>query len=62
VSVVRSIPVQDANGDQLTVYELQDRRFIRRTRRLQLCTGELVHSLNDDTFQLPSGELLQRLR
>jgi hypothetical protein len=61
VSYVRSIPVRDANGDQLTVYEFQDRRFIRKVRRLKLCTGETVERVDGDTFALATGERLTRV-
>jgi hypothetical protein len=53
--------VRDANGDELTVFEFYDRRFIRKVRRLKLCTGEAVERLDDDTFALPSGERLTRV-
>lgn len=62
MSLVNSIPVRDANGDQLTVYEFQDRRFIRKVRRLKLCTGETVEYVDEHTFVLPgTGERFARV-
>jgi hypothetical protein len=58
---VRSIPVRGENGDELTVYEFLDRRFICKVRRHKLDTGELVQALDGDTFQLPTGEKLVRI-
>ena len=61
VGYVRSIPVVDANGEDLTVYEFQIRRFLTKVRRLKLCTGELVDLLDDDTFKIVrTGEKLTR--
>jgi hypothetical protein len=58
----RSIPVKDANGDELTVYEFHERRFLRRVRRMKLCTGELVEAVDEDVFVLvSSGEKLTRV-
>ena len=63
MGVVRSIPVKDANGDELTVYEIHDRRLLRKIRRMKLCTGELVEALDENTFHLPAtGEKLVRIR
>lgn len=42
VGIVRKIAVRDRNGDEFTLYELQDRRRLRKVRRLKLETGELV--------------------
>jgi len=51
----------DANGEGLTVYEFQDRRFLTKVRRLKLCTGELVDLLDDNTFKIVrTGEKLTR--
>ena len=57
-----SIPVTDANGDELTIYEFHERRFLRKVRRMKLCTGELVEALDDNVFVLVStGEKLTRV-
>ena len=58
---LKSIPVRDANGDQLTVYEYYEWRFLQKVRRFKLDSGESVQALNDGTFVLPSGEKLIRL-
>ena len=59
---VRSIPVVDANGDQLTVYVFQDRRFLTKVRSYKLCTGEAVEIAESDTFRvIATGEELLRL-
>jgi hypothetical protein len=55
---VRSIPVLDANGDQFTLYEFQDRRFLRKVRRMKLCTGETVEQLGDELVVIGTGERL----
>jgi hypothetical protein len=52
----------DSNGDELTVYELHERRFLKTVRRMKLCTGELVEALDENTFHLPTtGERLVRV-
>lgn len=60
---VRSIRVEDANGDQLIVYEFQDRRlFFWRVRRFELDTGERVEVLDAQTLVVAAtGEKLSRL-
>jgi len=58
VAVVRTIPVQDRNGDQLTVYEFQDRRFLKKVRRMKLCTGETVRQMDGNLYVLGTGERL----
>jgi hypothetical protein len=62
VSYVRSIPVVDANGAGLTVYEFRDRRFLTNVRRYKLCSGEVVEPAEADTFTvIATGEELLRL-
>jgi hypothetical protein len=62
VRFLRSIPVKDANGDELTVYEFHERRFLRKLRRMELCTGEPVEAVDDQVFVLVStGEKLTRV-
>jgi hypothetical protein len=58
VSSVREIAVRDGNGDQLTVFEFRDRRFIRKVKRWKLDNGETVEAIDADTFQLACGERL----
>ena len=56
MTACRSIPVRDGNGYQLSDYEFRDRRFLRRIRRLELCTGELVMQLDQATFAIAATE------
>jgi hypothetical protein len=58
MAYVRSIPVEAANGDRLTVYEFQDRRLVKRVRRWKLCTGEDLHQLGDALVVSRTGEQL----
>lgn len=58
MAFVRTFPVTDRNGDQLTVYEFQDRRFLKKVRRLKLCTGETVRHIDGDLIVLGTGERL----
>jgi len=59
VAFVRRIPVKDRNGDQLTVYEFHDRRFIRKVRRLKLCSGEGVQMVGGELIVIGTGERLE---
>ena len=62
MGLVRSIRVRDANGDELIVYEIRVRKWLRTVRRMKLCTGEHVEPLDDETFVLPAtGEKLVRV-
>lgn len=59
---LRSIPVIDGNGDELTVYEFRDGRYLRKVRRMKLCTGELVERIDENTFAVSeTGERLSRI-
>jgi len=58
VAIVRTIPVTDRNGDQLTVYEFQDRRFLRKVRKMKLCTGEMVRQFDGELVVIGTGERL----
>ncbi len=59
---MQSIPVADANGGHMTVYEFRDRRFLARVRRFELDTGEVVEPAEPDTFRIvTTGEELLRL-
>jgi hypothetical protein len=62
VAFVRSFPVKDRNGDQLTIYEFHDRRFVRKVRRLKLCTGEAVQRIGNDLVVIGTGERLEPVR
>jgi hypothetical protein len=66
--MVRTIPVRDANGDQLSLYECENFRrmpilgFRRRASCFKLETGELVDRVDDQTFAVAStGETLTRI-
>ncbi len=61
MSYVRSIPVRDAKGDELTIHEFQDRRFLMKVRRLRLDTGEVVHPVEDAFVIAATGERLVRM-
>ncbi|MBV9528329.1 hypothetical protein [Sphingomonas sp.] len=62
MSKVTAIPVIDGNGDHVTIYQFEDRRFIRHVRRFKLDTGDAVERIDDETFVLANGETLRRLR
>jgi hypothetical protein len=61
----RTIPVIDGHGDQLFVYLIRKRLgpFGLRVRdRLELCTGEAVTQLDEDSFVVVgTGETLSRV-
>ena len=68
--LIRTIPVRDANGTQLTLFEFQQSvqrrgmfglRFTAKRRRMQLDTGEAVDYVNETTFKLATGEKLRRV-
>jgi hypothetical protein len=68
--LVRTIPVRDANGTRLTLFEFQQTvprramfglRITAKQRRMQLDTGEVVEYIDENTFMLPTGETLQRI-
>jgi hypothetical protein len=56
--IVRTIPVCDRNGDEFTVYVVEDRRFLKKIRRMRLCTGELVEEFGDRLVVASTGETL----
>ena len=68
--LIRTIPVRDANGTRLTLFEFQQcitrrgifgLRFTAKTRRMQLDTGEAVDYIDETSFRLASGETLRRI-
>lgn len=59
VGFVRTISVRDGNGDEVTVYEFQDRRFLRKVRRMKLETGELVQLVAGSLVVVKTGEKLE---
>jgi hypothetical protein len=69
-TLVRTIPVRDANGTRLTLFEFQQRitrrgifglRFTAKKRRMQLDTGEAVEYIDESSFKLATGETLRRI-
>lgn len=58
VGFVRTISVRDGNGDEVTVYEFHDRRFLRKVRRMKLETGELVQFVAGSFVVVETGEKL----
>ena len=59
MGIVRKIAVTDRHGDEFTLYELQDRRRLRKVRRLKLETGELVElAANGSLVVVGRGEEL----
>jgi hypothetical protein len=71
-NVLRAIPVRDAHGDELTLYEYEPPKSyltmmgLNRaggTTRLALDTGEEVRRVDDDDFVIvATGERLTRIR
>lgn len=73
-NVIRAIPVRDAHGDALTLYEYRQAAPNRvmmslglgmggGSTRLALDTGEEVRQIDDDHFELvATGERLTRIR
>lgn len=62
MSKVKSIPVIDWRGDELTVFEFYGGRFIPKLRRCKLCTGEDVIRTSSNSFRvIATGEELRRL-
>lgn len=60
MTIVQKIRVRDPNGVDLTVFELETRRFLRRARRMILDTGELVHEVGGSLVIADTGEQLTR--
>lgn len=62
MAFVKSIRVIDGNGDEVTVYEFHDRRFLRKIRRMTLDTGEPVERVCERTYIVSAtGERLTRV-
>ena len=69
--LVRKIPVRDANGTRLTLFEFRTptrRRGVfgllrvnAQRRRMQLDTGEAVEYIDESSFKLANGEMLRRI-
>ena len=61
MGILRKIAVTDRHGDEFTVYEFHDRRFLRKVRMMKLCTGEIVEQRGDQLVIAKTGERLKRL-
>jgi hypothetical protein len=61
LSIVRKIPVADRHDDQFILYEFQDRRFLKKVRRMKLETGELVEEVDGALVVVETGETLERV-
>ena len=62
--LIRAIPVRDARGDELTLFEFR-RTFLRAFARrpMVLDSGEAVQPVDEDTFIVVStGETLTRIK
>ena len=64
---LRSILVEDESGAHLMLYEFQDRKplfsFMRKSRRVELGTGEHIECLDANTFVIAeTGERLTRVK
>ena len=63
-SRVKAIPVVDGNGDELTLYEVQERGALfglLPRSRLVLGSGEVVAKTRDGFVVAATGELLTRV-
>ena len=61
VSYLRSIRVTDANGDEVTVHEYEEREFLTKKHRFSLETGELAEEADGGFIVLATGEMLTRV-
>ena len=56
------IPVEDASGSRIYVYEYTGRRTFRRVKRYMLDTGEPVRRVDEQAFVIIAiGEKLVRI-
>ena len=55
---LRSIRVTDANGDETTVHEYEEREFMTKRNRFSLETGELVEEACDGFVVVATGARL----
>jgi hypothetical protein len=63
-SPLKTIAVLDGNGDQLTLYEINDRRWLFGLfvqKRYVLCTGERVERRGKHFVVADTGESLTRI-
>jgi hypothetical protein len=55
---LRSIRVTDANGDEITVHEYEEREFLTKKNRFSIETGELVEKADGGFVVVATGETL----
>ena len=55
---MRSMRVTDANGDEITVHEYEEREFLTKKHRFSLETGELVEEADGGFVVVATGEML----
>jgi hypothetical protein len=55
---LRSIHVTDANGDEITVHEYEEREFLTKKHRFSIETGELVEEADGGFVVVATGEML----
>jgi hypothetical protein len=58
---LRSIRVTDANGDEITVHEYEEREFLTKKHRFSLETGELAEEANGGFIVVATGQMLIRV-
>jgi len=59
---LRSIRVVDANGDEVTVHEYEEREFLTKKHRFSLETGQIVIYNDEKSFVIAqTGERLIRV-
>jgi hypothetical protein len=58
---LRSIRVSDANGDEITVHEYEEREFLTKKHRFSLETGDLVEEADGGFVVIATGEMLIRV-
>ena len=46
MAYVRSIRVRDAQGAELTLHVFEDRRFLKKVRKMKLCSTEHVSEID----------------
>ena len=60
MAIVGKIRVRDPNGVDLTVFELERRRFLSRARQMKLDSGEIVQEIGGKLIVSGTGEVLTR--
>ena len=58
---LRSIRVTDANGNEITVHEYEEREFLTKKHRFSLETGELAEEANGGFIVVATGQMLIRV-